>query len=150
MLITKKLYRLTNMGKVFRPSNRESSLLNKIESSKEHARRAAITSVKNNAEHLANNITMKLIEEGLVETTSKNLMEIQVLKCLNQLWKANNFDIDYQISPIRNLVDRPNIVSLYITMFVLETLLNHKITVDVYGTDNDIYMCIDKEVNAQP
>ncbi len=34
------------MGKVFRPSTRESSILSKIESTKEHKRRLAISSIR--------------------------------------------------------------------------------------------------------
>ncbi len=135
------------MGKVFRSSSRESNILDRIESSKEYARKLAISSVRDKADQLANAITMRLIENRLVETTNKNLMEEQLLDCLDKLCKINDFDVDYQISPLRGLVERPNIVSLYVTSFVLETLINHKAIVDIYGTDRDIYKCIDKQVN---
>ena len=36
------------MAKVFRPSNREASILSKIESSKEHARRRTINNTRDN------------------------------------------------------------------------------------------------------
>ncbi len=134
------------MGKVFRPSNRESSILSRIESSKEHARRNAINAVRDNAENLANRMAMKLVEENLVETTNKNILEEQILQCLETLCRADDFDVDYQLAPFRNLVQQPNVVSLYVTAFVIEKLINHKVVVDIFGADTDIYLCIHRQV----
>jgi len=134
------------MAKVFRPSTRESSILSKIESSKEHARRMAISSVKDNLETLSNSVAMKLVENSLVETTSKNSLEEQIYKCLDQMVYAEDFDIDYSVAPLRNLVPNPHIVSLYLTVFVLEKVIDHKDTVDIFGSDEDIYHCIHQQV----
>ncbi len=134
------------MAKVFRPSNRESSILSRIESSKEHARRTAINIVRDDPTRFANPISMKLVEEHLVETTNKNAMEEQILKCLDTLCHADEFDVDYQIAPFRSLVQQPNVVSLYVTAFVIEKLINHKSVVDIFGADADIYLCIHKQV----
>jgi len=134
------------MAKVFRPSNRESSILSRIESSKEHAKRAAINIVRDDPARFANPIAMKLVEEHLVETTNKNDLEEQILKCLETLCHADEFDVDYQMAPFRNLVQQPNVVSLYVTAFVIEKLINHKSVVDIFGADADIYLCIHKQV----
>ena len=134
------------MAKVFRPSNRESSILSRIESSKEHAKRTAINIVRDDPTRFANPIAMKLVEEHLVETTNKNALEEQILNCLDTLCHADEFDVDYQISPFRNLVQQPNVVSLYVTAFVIEKLINHKSVVDIFGADTDIYLCVHKQV----
>lgn len=134
------------MGKVFRPSNRESSLLNKIESSKEHARRRAISAARDHVDTLGNAIAMKLVESQLVETTDKNSLEDQIVQCIENLSRADEFDIDYFIAPYRQLVKHPNVVSLYVTAFLLEKLIDHKSVVDIYGADNDIYGCIHEQV----
>lgn len=134
------------MAKVFRPSNRESSILSRIESSKEHARRVAINKVRDDPARFANPIAMKLVEEHLVETTSKNTLEEQITQSLETLAHADEFDVDYQIAPLRNLVQQPNVVSLYLTAFVIEKLINHKSVVDIFGSDTDIYLCIHKQV----
>ena len=135
------------MAKVFRPSTRESSILSKIESSKEHARRVAINMVREDPTRFASPISMKLVEEHLIETTNKNVLEEEIVKCLETLAYADEFDVDYQIAPFRNLVQQPNIVSLYLTAFVIEKLIDHKSIVDIYGSDADIYMCIHKQVS---
>ena len=134
------------MAKVFRPSTRESSILNKIESSKEYARRRAINSVRDCLEPLSNAIAMKLVEEDLVETTNKNTLEEQIMDCLETLSRADDFDIDYKCAPMRNIVPHPHVVSLYVTAFVIETLINHRVVVDIYGSDDEIYGCINKQV----
>ncbi len=134
------------MGKVFRPSNRESSILSRIESSKEMARRKAISTAWDNADPLANAIAMKLVESELVETTNKNILQEQISQCLQNLGRADDFDVDYQIAPYRNLVPNPNIVSLFVTAFVVEKLIDHKAIVDIFGSDEDIYLCINQQV----
>jgi hypothetical protein len=52
------------------------------------------------------------------------------------------------VAPFRSLVSNPNIATLYLTAFVVETLINHKDVVDIYGSDDDIYFCIQKELTA--
>ena len=134
------------MGKIFRPSSRESTILSKIESSKEYERRQAINAVRDRMEPLANAISQRLIDSKLVETTSKNTLEEQIRGCLDKLTRSDDFEVDYQVAPIRRLVPHPHIVSLYVTAFVIEKLIKHKDVVDIFGSDEDIYLCINREV----
>ena len=134
------------MAKVFRPSSREASILSKIESSKERARRMSIAAIKDQIDPLSNAIATKLVEKHLVETANKNSLEEQLFKCLDKLAYADDFDVDYLVSPIRNLVPQPHIVSLYVTAFVIEKLINHKDTIDIFGADEEIYACIHAQV----
>ena len=134
------------MGKIFRTGTREATILSKIESSKEYARRKAIAGIKDCIEPLSNAIATKLIEHNLVETTSKNALEEQIMRCLNELTRAEEFDVDFQIAPVRHIVTNPHIVSIYTTSFVVEKLLNHKDIIDIFGSDEDIYLCINNQV----
>ncbi len=134
------------MAKVFRPSNRESKILSQIESSKERARRLALNRLQDCLEPLSNSISMKLVENELVETTNKNSLQEQIMKCLDKLSHAEDFDIDYQNAPFRHIVSQPHIVSLYVTAFVIEKMLDHKDVVDIFGSDEEIYHCINKQV----
>jgi len=134
------------MAKIFRPSSHESSILSKIESTKEHLRRLAISRVRDCSEPLANAISSKLIEKNLVETTSQNSLEEQIRGCLDRMTRMEDFDIDYQVAPIRNLVPQPQIVSLYVTAYIIEKLLDHKDVVDIYGSDEEIYFTINQQV----
>lgn len=134
------------MAKLFRPSSRESTILSKIESTKEHMRRLAISKVRDCSEPLANAISSKLIEKSLVETTNQNSFEEQIRIGLDKMTRMDDFDIDYQIAPIRNIVPQPQIVSLYVTAYVIEKLINHKDVVDIYGSDEEIYFTINQQV----
>jgi len=136
------------MAKIFYTGNREAKLLSKIESSKERERIRTIGTIRDNIDAFSNKVSMKLIEEGLIETVSKSSIENQIARCLDSLCKAEDFDIDYMVAPLRTIVSNPNIASLYLTAFVVEKLINHKDVIDVYGSDEDIYFCIQKELNA--
>jgi hypothetical protein len=134
------------MAKIFRPSSREAKILSRIESSKEYARRKAIQDAREYIEPLSNAIAMKLVEDNLVETTNKNVLEEQITKCIDKLSRSDDFDVDYKIAPFRHIIQNPHVVSLYITAFVIETLINHKVVVDIYGSDEEIYLCINRQV----
>ncbi|NDY73342.1 hypothetical protein DO021_12590 [Desulfobacter hydrogenophilus] len=136
------------MAKMFYTGNRESKLLSKIESSKERERIKTISAIRDNIDSFSNKVSMKLIETGLIETVSKSSVENQIVRCLDNLCRAEDFDIDYAVAPFRSLISNPNIASLYLTAFVVETLINHKDIIDIYGSDDDIYFCIQKELTA--
>lgn len=134
------------MAKIFRPSSREATILSKIESSREFERKNAINSIRDCIEPLSNAIATKLIENNLVETTNKNSLEEQIMRCLDKLTRSEDFDVDFQIAPFRHITRDPNIVSIYTTAFVIEQLLKHKDVVDIFGSDEDIYICINRQV----
>lgn len=134
------------MAKVYRTHTRESTILSRIESSKEHARRRAINGIRDCQEPLSNAIAMKLVEADLVETTNKNWLEQQFGKCLEDLIYADDFDVDFLIAPIRTLVPNPHPISIYVTAYLLEKLLDAKEIVDIYGSDEDLYNVINQEV----
>jgi hypothetical protein len=95
---------------------------------------------------LAGAIAMKLVENNLVETTNKSALDEQLTSCLEKMDRQEDFEIDYQIAPIRNLVPQPHIVSLYVTSFVIEQLIKHKDIVDIFGSDEEIYFTINEQV----
>ena len=87
------------MAKTFRPSRGESRILSRIESSKERARQLAIQQTKNVVEPLSNALAMKLIENKLIQTTSKEDIEAQIAASLEKLTRSDEFEIEYQIAP---------------------------------------------------
>ncbi len=135
------------MAKIFYTGNREAKLLSKIESSKERERIRTISFIRDNVDAFSNKVSMKLIESGLIETVSKSSIENQIARCLDNLVRAEDFDIDYMVAPFRTLISNPNIASLYLTAFIVEKLIDHKDVIDVYGSDEDIYFCIQKQLS---
>jgi hypothetical protein len=107
----------------------------------------ALTGIQDHLESLSNAIAMKLVENNLVETTNKNGLEEQLQKCLDTLSRAEDFDIDYQNAPFRHIVPYPHVVSLYVTAFIIEKVINFRDVVDIYGSDEEIYHCVNKQVS---
>ena len=134
------------MARDYRPNVRESNVISRLDSAKEAARAAAINQLYEEGEKLANSVAMKLIEEKLIETKNKKELERQLAGCIKILIGAEDFDVQYKISPFRTLVRRPNFISLYITAFIIEELINHRTIVDIYGTDEEIYNCVNSKV----
>jgi hypothetical protein len=135
------------MARDYRPNVRESNVISRLDSAKEAARASAINKLYEVGGDMANRIAMKLIEEKLIETKNKKELERQLAGCIKTLITAEDFDVQYQIAPLRSLVRRPNFISLYITGFIIEKLINHRTIVDIYGTDEEIYQCVNSQVN---
>lgn len=135
------------MSKRFSTENAgEKRLISRIESSKELERRRSVQAVGDVIEPLSRSLANKLVENEIVETGNKNSLEEQLAYSLDKLNRAEDFDIDFQVAPFRNVVSAPNIVSLYITAFVIEHLIRHKDIVDIYGSDEEIYSTVHRQV----
>lgn len=134
------------MGGDFHTNYREETLISRLESSRQSAWGRQLLQLGDCADELAQKLAMKLVEGKLIETTSIRDVEEQLAGCLGELLQAEDFDIQYAIAPLRNLMPRPNRISLYVTAFVIERLINHRSVVDVYGTDEEIYNVVNQEV----
>lgn len=134
------------MAREYRPNVRESAVISKLDHAKESQRTNALNLLRHHIDEVSDRITMKLIEERLVETLSKDEMERQIHICLETLLSAEEFEVQYQVAGMRSLVPRPHFVSLYVTVFIVEKLIDHKAIVEIYGTDEDIYACVHRQV----
>lgn len=130
----------------YRPNARESAVISQLDHEKESQRYNAMNLLRQHLDALSNKIATKLIEERLVETTSKNDLESQLQFAMQTLLTAEEFDIQFHIANVRTLVPRPHFVSLYVTAFVIEKLIDHRCIVEIYGTDEDIYHCVNRQV----
>lgn len=138
--------RRSMVAKKYFSNTREERLLSGLDSSKDHLRDRQIQQVRANLEDISNKLAQKLIDDQLVVTSSKNELIRQFSLCLNQLIRGEDFDVDYRIAPLRTLVSHPNFISLFVTSYVVETLINHSSIEDIYGTDKDIYEAVDSVV----
>jgi hypothetical protein len=134
------------MAREHRPNARESAVISKLDHAKETQRVNALQLLREHLDNLSNRISIKLIEKRLVETTSKDELEHQLNICMRSLITAEEFDVQYLVANVRNVVPRPHFVSLYLTAFIVEKLIDHKAVVDIYGTDEEIYRCVNNEV----
>ena len=87
-------------------------------------------------------LSQNLLMEKIIETDNPTAVSDLLLKGLRRILKTNEFDFKYFIAPIRNLVTRPNPISLYLTQYILEVIINDPSVIDVYGTDQEIYKTV--------
>ncbi|MGV8073066.1 MAG: hypothetical protein AB2L11_00685 [Syntrophobacteraceae bacterium] len=134
------------MAREYRPNARESAVISKLDHAKESQRYNALSLLRQNMDELSDRIATKLVEERLIETTSQVDLERQINVALDTLLTADEFDVQYQTANLRTIVPRPNFISVYVTSFIIEKLIDHKSIVDIYGTDEDIYACVNRQV----
>ena len=134
------------MAKEHRPNARESAVISRLDHEKESQRYNAMNLLRQHMDSLSDKIATKLIEERLVDTTSKDDLEGQINFALQNLLTAEEFDIQYHIANVRTLVPRPQFVSLYVTAYIIEKLIDHRCIVEIYGTDEDIYHCVNRQI----
>jgi hypothetical protein len=87
-------------------------------------------------------LSQDLLMEKIIETDNPAAISGLILQGLKKAMKINEFDFKYFIAPIRNLVPRPNLYSLYITQYIMEVIINDPAVIDIYGTDLDIYKVV--------
>ena len=130
----------------FSTNYREESLISKLENSRQSSWFRQMNQLNELADQLAQRLALKLVDENLVETSSMRDLEEQLAHCLGTLLDAEDYDIQFAISPIRNLVPRPNRISLYVTAYIIEKLISHRSVEDIFGTDEEIYEVVNNEV----
>jgi len=98
---------------------------------------------RDNAAELAKSLVQRLLDDHIIETNSDRAIRETVEKQLKKLIDIEEFDMQFKVAPIRSVCQDPNIISLYMTQFVIEDLVEHPNIQDVYGDDLDVYKAVD-------
>lgn len=114
-----------------------------IDRKREQERRKMFLMARDNSETLATKIVQRLIDRKNIETTSVESIQKVMDKQLRKLPDMDEFDLQLKLAPVRTLVQDPNIVSLYLTQFIIEDLIEHSDIQDIFGEDLDIYRSLD-------
>jgi hypothetical protein len=125
------------------PSNATDKTIRSIDRKREQERRFMLQKARENADELAAKLVQRLIDKEVIETTSVQSLHDTFEEQLKKLANLDEFEIQLKVAPIRTLVQDPNIISLYLTQFVIEDLINHSAIQDIYGEDLEIYLAID-------
>jgi len=91
-------------------------------------------------------LSQALLMEKIIETDNTAAVSQLVLKGLKTALRSSEFDMKYFVAPIRDLVPHANPISLYMTQYILEVLLNDPSVIDVYGTDQEIYKVVNSVI----
>ena len=97
-------------------------------------------------------LSQSLLMEKIIETDNAGAVSDLILNGLRKILRITEFDFKYFIAPIRDLVPRPNPISLYMTQYILEVLINDPSVIEVYGTDQEIYKVVNdvmKQINMK-
>jgi len=94
-----------------------------------------------------NKLRQVLLQEEIIETDNATAISDSILKGLKKALHSSEFDFEYFVSPIRNLVPRPNPYSLYMTQYVMEVLIDDPNVIEIYGTDEDVYRVINRVIS---
>lgn len=114
-----------------------------IDRKREQERRRMFILARDNSETLATKVVQRLIDRKNIEATSVESIQKVINNQLRKLIDIEEFDLQLKLAPVRTLVQDPNIVSLYLTQYVIEDLINHDDIQDIFGEDLDIYRTLD-------
>jgi hydroxypyruvate isomerase len=131
------------MARVFNNNAATDKTIRAIDRKREQERRFMLTQAFKNAEELSTRLVQKLIDQHIIETTSDQAMRELFVDQLRSLSNMEEFDIQFKISPLRNLANDPNFISLFLTQFIIEDLVEHPKVQDIFGDDLDIYRTVD-------
>ena len=130
------------MARVFSSSATDKTI-RALDRKRERERMYMLSMAYKNAEELATKLAQRLIDQGIIETTSAQSLRELFADLLRKISAMEEFDLQFKIAPIRTIANDPNFISLYVTQYIIEDLLDHPKVLDVFGDDLEIYNAVD-------
>jgi hypothetical protein len=124
-------------------TNATDKTIRAIDRKRERERHFILKKAKENAEEFSARLTQRLIDREVIETNSVQALREVFTKQLRDLASMDEFDIQMKVAPNRTLIPDPNIVSLYLTQYIIEDLINNPAIEDIFGEDIDVYRAVD-------
>ena len=131
------------MARHINPSNSTNKTIDAIDRKRERERRFILNKARENAPELAVRLVQRLIDEHIIETNDVQAIQEGVEKQLREPSDMDEFEIRLKIADIRTLVPDPNILSLYLTAYVIDDLIDHPSIQDIFGDDLDVYNTVE-------
>jgi hypothetical protein len=125
------------------PNRATDKAVRAIDRKREQERRKMFIFARDHADVLATKLVQRLIDREIVETNSVESIRSSFEKQLRLLHIIEDFDLQMKLAPVRTLVQDPNIVSLYLTQYIVEDLVEHPDIQDIFGEDIDVYRAVD-------
>ncbi len=131
------------MARHLNPSNSTNKTIDAIYRKRERERRFILNKARDNAQELAIRLVQRLVDDHIIETNNIEAIQEGVERQLREPADMDEFEIRLKIADIRTLVPDPNILSLYITAYIIDDLINNTHIQDIFGDDLDIYRAVD-------
>ncbi len=125
------------------PNRTTDKTIRTIDRKREQERRKMFMKAKDHAPEFSAKLVQRLIDREIIETTSVSAMREAFETQLSKLGYLEEFELQMKIAPVRTLAQDPNVVSLYITQYIVEDLIEHPAIQDIFGDDLDIYRAVD-------
>jgi CDP-diacylglycerol pyrophosphatase len=119
-----------------------------IDRKRERERRNMLHNLYSRAGELSVRLVQRLLDNHVIETTSGGAIRELFRTLFEKIPNMEEFDVQYKLAPLRQLVVDPNFVSLYITQYIIEDLLDNDKIQDVFGDDLTIYNVVDSVLGA--
>ena len=130
------------MARVFNSSATDKAI-NALDRKREQERMYMLSMIYKNAEELATKLFQRLLDQGIIETNSAQAMREVFTDLLRKISDMEEFDLQFKIAPIRSIATDPNFISLYVTQYIIEDLLDNPKVLDVFGDDLEIYNVVE-------
>jgi len=125
------------------PNRTTDKTVRAIDRKREQERKKMFVHARDHADMLATKLVQRLIDRNIIEITSVEGVRTSFEKQLRSLAMLDDFDLQLKLAPLRTLVQDPNIVSLCLTQFIVEDLVEHPDIQDVFGEDLEVYRAVD-------
>ncbi len=136
------------MARHINPSNSTNKAIDALDRKRERERRFILNKARENAPELAVKLVQRLLDEHILETHDLHSVQQGFERQLIAPADMEEFEIRLKIANIRSLVPNPNILSLYLTAYIIEDLINQAHIQDVFGDDLDVYTAVDAVIST--
>ena len=131
------------MARHINPSRSTNKAIDALDRKRERERRFILNKARDNAEEMAIILVQRLVDEHIIETNDIHAIQHGVERQLREPAEMEEFEIRLKVADIRTLVPDPNILTLYLTAYIIDDLIKHPKIQDVFGDDLDVYKAVD-------
>ncbi|MCI5164724.1 MAG: hypothetical protein D3903_01225 [Candidatus Electrothrix sp. GM3_4] len=131
------------MARHINPSRSTNNAIDALDRKRERERRFILNKARDNAEEMAIILVQRLVDEHILETNDIHAIQQGVERQLREPADMEEFEIRLKVADIRTLVPDPNILTLYLTAYIIDDLIRHPKIQDVFGDDLDVYKAVD-------
>ncbi|MCW5202818.1 hypothetical protein VU10_02855 [Desulfobulbus sp. US1] len=131
------------MARHINPSRSTNKAIDALDRKRERERRFILNKARDNAQDLATILVQRLMDDHIIETNDVHAIQQGVERQLREPADMEEFEIRLKVADIRTLVPDPNILTLYLTAYVIDDLIKHPKIQDVFGDDLDVYNAVD-------
>ena len=131
------------MARAHNPYGAQIKASDSIDRERERERRIMVQACYKYAGELSTKLVQKLLDKKIVETNSEQALREVFEKLFGKISDMEEFEMQFKVAPIRSMVNNANLISLFITQYIIEDVIELPSVQDVFGDDLEIYRAVD-------